>query len=221
MVLYCAQARWAVMVCEYGSCWKYFQQRCPVSKMCDNCQIQRRRVILARLHSKYEENIKSIQAVVLWTIGSNLKNTDKGRKTLAVHWKYFRARMNKKAEWDPLFRVVEAGSQGRYLHIHFLNNGFLSHPTVLGAWRDVTKNKSNVNFSDKKLPPKYAFRYAAKYLSKDASKFTFLGKFYGIRKMESVPECKEHGTTFIYHNTMEDKRGFMGQTTISQDEGFI
>ncbi len=217
MVLYCARGQWTVIRCLAGICYRYIQQRCPVIRMCDNCSIQRRMVILARLHSVYRENRKFIKGIVLWTIGTKLKNTVDGRKTLSEFWKYFRSRMNKKAEWEPLFRVVEAGSKGKRLHIHFLNNGFLSHKIVLQAWREVTRENSNVNFSDHSLPPEYALRYAAKYLSKDASKYSFLGIFYGKSQSRSGSGCNAHGEPFIYYQSIEDKKGLVGQKNIENE----
>ncbi len=186
-----------------------------MSHMCDNCGIHRRMVILAKLYSRYNEpGSKSIRSIVMWTIGTSLKNTDVGRKTLSAYWKYFRARMNKKADWDPLFRVVEIGTKGKRLHIHFLNSGYLLQHDVLTAWREVTRENSNVEFSKRDMPAKYAFRYVAKYLSKDASKYTFLGKWYGKRKNLNKSECFEHGESFIYYQSVEDKKGMVGQTTI-------
>ncbi len=221
MVLYCGRGEYIVLSCSEG-CFRYFVKRCPVSRMCINCGIQRRNVLLARLHSVYNENRKSIRTIVLWTIGTNMQKSPENLKTLSIYWKYFRARMNKGAEWNPLFRVVETGSRGKRLHIHFLNNGFLSHKAVLRAWREVTRQNSNVNFTDKNLPPKYALRYAAKYLTKDASKFTFLGLWYGQKEkyIRDAEDC-EHGRSFIYYNTMYDKTGIVGQKSISDYEGYI
>ncbi len=213
MVLYCARGTWIVLSCLNG-CWKYIQAKCPVSRMCDNCSISRRATILARLYSSYDLNPKSIKTIVLWTIGTDLKSDVESRKKLAIFWKYFRARMNKNAKWSPLFRVVEAGSRGGRLHIHFLNNGYLSHKFVIKAWREVTRSNANVNFSNKAMSPKYAIRYAAKYLTKDMSKFTFLGAWYGRQENNYDPGYCKHGDTLIYYNTMVDKTGIVGQSSI-------
>lgn len=215
MVKYCARAQWIVLSCRYG-CWKYIIEKCPVSRMCDNCSIRRRNVILARLYSRYDETKESIPSIVLWTIGTNLKDSEKSLKILSEFWKYFRARMNKNAKWSPLFRVVEAGTRGGYLHIHFLNNGYLSHKFVMKAWREVTRTRANVNYSEKGMSPKHAIRYAAKYLTKDLSKYTFLGIWYGRDKNKfEAGEC-EHGVTLKYWNIMDDSSGLMGQTNVEE-----
>ncbi len=214
MVEYCARAKYTILRACWDGCWKEITNRCPVSKMCFNCSIWRRNVILARLYSVYEETKESIQDIVLWTIGTELENTLDGRKKLSEYWKYFRARMNKKAEWNPLFRVVEYGSRGKRLHIHFLNNGFLKHKNVLHAWREVTNSKTNVNFSKKAMPPEMAIRYAGKYLTKDLSKFTFLGDWYGQKKQEYNLEPCEHGVPYSFYNVITDYQGIKGQTTI-------
>ncbi len=219
MVKYCARGKYLVIKCLNG-CWKYIPQRCPVSEMCFNCSIQRRSVILARLYSKYSETSKSIQGIVLWTLGTDLKNTSEGRKLLSNHWKYFRARMNKLADWNPLFRVVETGSKGRYLHIHYLNNGFMKHADVLRAWREVTGKSTNVNFSRKNMDPKIAIRYAGKYMTKDASKFSFLGLWYGRKESTYIPEPCIHGDYLNFYNTIVDSEGHIGQMSIIDGKPF-
>ncbi len=213
MVSYCARGVYVVLACQNG-CWKYIPQRCPVLRMCFNCSIYRRRVLLARLYGQYDKTKKSILSIVLWTLGTDLRNDSQGRSYLASYWKYFRARMNKKAEWSPLFRVVETGSKGFRLHIHFLNNGYLKHKDVLRAWREVTAKKTNVNFSKKSLAPKIAIRYAAKYLTKDASKFSFLGLWYGRKEKTYIPKPCKHDEYLSFYNTIIDSEGYIGQSAM-------
>ncbi len=205
MVLYCIRAEYVALRCWDG-CYKYVMLRCPVKAMCINCGKFRKKKIYSMLMQRYSECQETISDIVLWTLGTPHRSNPESRKQLSAYWKYFRARMNKKAEWSPLFRVVETGSRGQRLHIHFINEGYLKHGDVLRAWREVTNNKSNVNYSKKgNLEGKVALGYVTKYLTKDASKYSFLGKLYKVNlKDREKPTCDRHGHYYEYYNVVQN-----------------
>ncbi len=138
------------------------------------------------------------EAVIMWTIGTSLVDSPENRKILSSYWKYFRMRMNTRGKWNPIFRVVEAGSKGNRLHIHFLNVGKLLHSDVLTTWRRITREKSNVQFAkrDETAKPVY---YVMKYLTKDKSTYSILGALRKIKFEKREPKvCSNHALPFEY-----------------------
>ncbi len=103
--------------------------------------------------------------------------------------------------WKPLVYVIEIGTKG-YLHIHFINEGFLLHSplpglmdkSVIEHWRELTGEDGNVHFKGKRSDPKKAFYYLAKYIGKQMKEYrtySYLGRLYKTKMKKSDPfRCK-------------------------------
>ena len=106
--------------------------------------------------------------------------------------------MNTRGDWSPIFRVVESGSRGKRLHIHFLNVGKLKFDIVKNAWRALTQENSNVNFS-KVTGSNTPVYYVMKYLTKSQAKYSFLGVLRRIKLEERENEvCNNHALPWQY-----------------------
>ena len=166
---------------------------------CEYCRIRRSRQFLAKFYQRAEISGIDPKNGYMWTLGTSSKYVREydwdakqyydNVSDVIEPWKLFRKRMNLEGAWSPLVYVVEAGSKGNRLHIHFLNEGVLSHKTVVRTWRSVTKEKSNVNYVKHSN-----IGYLAKYTSKSLIRYHWLGKLYKakIPKHESFcAECEQ------------------------------
>jgi len=107
--------------------------------------------------------------------------------------------MDNYSDWMPIFRVVETGLTGGRLHIHFIATRFLEHEVVLEAWRSATGEKSNVNFSYiEGAETEDILGYLLKYLTKEGSRYSWLGRFYKAGEGERLPQCCEHGRAWEF-----------------------
>lgn len=126
-------------------------------------------------------DITGADRLYMWSLGTSLKDTRINRKLLMRRWRDFTKRMWHCEEWNPVFRVVEVGRRG-FLHIHCVTTSFTEHAIVLRTWRSLTKEKSNVHVSGYKgvLDPRRLARYLMKYLTKESSKYHWLGSFRSL-----------------------------------------
>ncbi len=71
--------------------------------------------------------------------------------------------------YDPYAYCIEEGTKGFRLHAHIIFGDYLPHGLVLDLWRNITGEKSNVNFVRSRKNSIYgAVNYISKYLSKDS-----------------------------------------------------
>ncbi len=214
----CLRGRWITLICGDFVCGFQIPMRCPVSNLCPPCGKQRRSVITAKILQRHNMTTYQIPPQLnLWTLGTSLHQSgEDSMKLIAQYWKYFRMRMNLKKAWKPLFRVVESGSKSGYLHIHFINNGYLDHSFVMKIWRDITKEPGNVNYSKKSIDPKLAIFYLTKYLTKSMAKYSVLGE-WRKQKLPEFPKrvCKEHELPYEYYVSIE---GWYGANQQSLDD---
>lgn len=97
-------------------------------------------------------------------------------------------RWNSSFNWSPLLYSIEAGKNGR-MHVHMLFEGYHPFDTMKLEWRKITGEDSNVNYSYKpEIEPKYAFKYASKYLYKEGGKKSW----YWMGRMRNHPKSKTY-----------------------------
>lgn len=142
------------------------------------------------------------KSVSMWTLGTNIKYLyasdaygepfDNTYRIMSF-WQKFNTRMKVYSKrsgsfrWNPLFYVIEAGSEGNYLHIHLLVDCFLPHDYIRKQWSSVTGIPNpNVNF----LTPLINLGYVAKYTSKGALTYRFLKQLYKMKLSKKDTSCK-------------------------------
>lgn len=186
-----------------GCCTVEVIQRCRKAAKCEICQSLWIRGLYGKFCTRKRRSGHAADKAILWTLGTSCRDTEHGRALLGESWRLFRMRMDNYTDWSPIFRVVETGSKGGRLHIHFVETAYLEHETVLEAWRSVTGESANVNFSyiygegsensfDDILP------YLLKYLLKDGSKYSWLGAFYKAGAGVRPGAVCEHGKTWEF-----------------------
>ncbi len=170
--------------------WRGVTSRC---KDCYNCRLHISGKVTAKSMSKFKKLKRD--RVYLWTFGTSLivGNMDK----LAVFWRKFTQRyaMKRKrtgVKYDPLFRVFEAGSKGRRLHVHAIFGDYFDHAEALKVWRSITGEKSNVQYVSKPMyaNPVNAFFYCAKYAVKGGSKYSYMGAMLKVPFGKYEPPVK-------------------------------
>lgn len=141
--------------------------------------------------------------ISMWTFGTNVDYeyyydyiTEKWIDNLSdiiIPWQKFstRAKVYLKRSgatytWTPLFYVVESGSSGGKLHIHALVFGFFSHTWALEQWRDIIGYNANVHYT----PSFNNIGYLAKYTSKGALTYRFMGPLYKIKLPDKDKSCR-------------------------------
>lgn len=189
-------------------------QRC---KKCESCLAIKRWVFYKKVFARFLANCSSVFNVVLWTFGTSLvKKPYFYEKRVRVHhktgknviwtkriddhnmymfksmWHTFtdrmRARKAKGLIWNPLMYSIEVGKSNR-IHAHLIVSGRLDFQIAIDAWRKVTQEKSNVNYSAKSYDPKFAFKYLAKYLYKPeggTKDWYYMGDM--TKKFEYIPD---------------------------------
>ena len=126
--------------------------------------------------------------------------------------KVYSKRYSKLGTWNPFFYVIENGSSGNKLHIHLLARGYIKHSCeywdkksplyhldgqcftkcVTCLWRSITGKNTNINFIQnlKKIG------YIAKYTSKGALGYRFLGELYKTKLDKHDSSCKKCNSDF-------------------------
>lgn len=177
-----------------GCCMIEVLQRCRKADNCGLCQSMWIRGLYRKFYTRKRRSDETVEQAILWTLGTSSDATDDGRALLADSWRLFRMWMDNYSDWKPIFRVVETGAKGGKLHIHFIATRYLEHEVVLEAWRTAIGEKANVNFS---YIPGYdgenILGYLLKYLTKEDSKYSWLGTFYKAGEGEKERRFCEHG----------------------------
>lgn len=123
---------------------------------CTNCMQLRKNHFVQQALLRYTENSFKKNELVLWTLGTNLDDTEMNRFWIKLWWKVFRKSICKlnmldyeDQSWQPLVYVIEVGSQGGKLHVHFINNGVkLDQIEVKSLWSWITDVENpNASFS--------------------------------------------------------------------------
>ncbi len=161
-------------------------ERHPKSVHCKWCDMLR----LVQIQEEFLWRLDNCGEVVdhlnMWSLGSSLKASQLNEKVIIRDWHLFRARMAKRGNWKPVFRILEKGRRG-YLHIHFVSLVFIEHAVVMDAWRSVRGETANVHVSGQKgaQDPARMCRYLMKYLTKENTSYRWLGPFYGLHRARS------------------------------------
>ena len=120
-------------------------------KQCEGCEIWRIRSIRAQVFNRIAQNKLKKQEGLLWTFGTNLKYTSDNYKVFRRYW-------TKLVDWIRhtypsfvlYFRVFEAGTKGKRLHVHFVSNIWSTREDfvrIRQKWSEITSiPKPNVNF---------------------------------------------------------------------------
>lgn len=120
-------------------------------KQCEGCEVWRIRSIRAQVFNRIAQNDLKKQEGLLWTFGTNLKYTSENYKVFRRYW-------TKLVDWIRhtypsfvlYFRVFEAGTKGKRLHVHFVSNIWSKKEDfgrIRRKWSEITSIKSpNVNF---------------------------------------------------------------------------
>ena len=141
-----------------------------------------------RVHSITREFIRRldlcedrITRLNMWSLGTSLVDNTYNRKVI-LHWfRLFALAMRGTRNWRPVFRVLESGRR-HLLHFHVIVPWYVDHSIVLGRWRALTGELSNVHVSGgpKYLEPRFLCKYLLKYLGKVTSTYRWMGPFYGM-----------------------------------------
>ena len=180
-------------------CYWMVVRRCRKAANCDYCKNTWKRGLEYKFYLRFRASGVIVRYPVLWTLGTNYDADDDGRGLLREQWNKFRQWMDKHTDWKPIFRVVETGSKGGRLHIHFISIDYIEHELVTSIWRGCTNLKANINFirfgdSDLNL----AFQYMLKYLTKDKSLYSWMGPFYNVDVRRTRRKLCEHGNKYEY-----------------------
>lgn len=159
---------------------KYHHERHSVG-VCPWCDFIRVDNICQEFLRRLEVSDHVEDEIIMWSLGTSLKDSKFNRKVLIERWRIFSRRMDRCEDWTPIFRVVEAGRRG-YLHLHVAVLGFASHAHVTSTWRSSTGEASNVNFSRSSggADTPTLVRYLVKYMAKKGSTYRWMGPFYGL-----------------------------------------
>jgi len=223
----CSSREWIVLKGKCRkNCLKFVQRKCKLNDLCKTCRIDRRDAIYAKLFFKMDKSTVG-NDLRLWTLGTNWRYGGTGSynyKRIQYCWRVLRALYRTNIEWAPVFRVTETGSSGGYLHIHFLQHGFLHHGDLLREWSRITEIKNpNVRFSSKKGDSKKAINYLVKYMTKGSFnknksfqsmnfvKYSWLGEWYKIKFDEFDPEQCHHGNGWIKNKFVIDYTGLLSK----------
>lgn len=189
--------------CERGS-WTKFPVRCRLYEVCDPCRRWRVRKIVAKALSRYENLQTKPKTVTMWTFGTSVEDTPIGRKEVSLIWKTFThrlrtnlARRGIKGGTGINMWTLEAGTKGKRLHIHAIVFGFRPHALYLDAWRSITGEASNVNYTSRRGKPNGAFRYIAKYAGKNAGRYYFSGGLLASKEAEAIKKRCTCGSDFV------------------------
>lgn len=178
-------------------CGRVVPRRCPRWRGCPLCEARWIRALYGKFFGRVEQSGVALDRAIMWTLGTSLKDSPENRRILARYWTRFRKHMNKYQQWDPVFRVVEAGSKGKRLHIHLVLVSQTTHAIVLKQWRKITGERSNVNFT----APVHSghlglLRYLLKYLTKQGTRYYWLGALYNAHPEPYDGVVCEHGNHY-------------------------
>ncbi len=174
-------------------------------RKCPGCFEHRKRLWVAKLLWRFENNGNKVRRVYFWTLGTNRAWSSKNIEWIMSCWTKFRKRVNNNqsrkkwfGRWKPLLYVVEEGSKGRKLHVHVVASGFLRQDQGRLLWDEITET-TNTNFGYS--PPQswhtpiMAMIYLSKYLSKNMKNWYWMGVM-----LKKVPK-----KTFYCNQVMFDK----------------
>ncbi len=174
--------------------------RCPKAANCGICQSLWIKGLYRKFYTRKRRSGDIVEQAILWSLGSSKLDTEHERAALGDSWKRFRMWMDNYSNWKPIFRVVETGSKGGRLHIHFIATRYLDHEVVLEAWRNAIGERANVNFSY--IPhsddTSSILNYLLKYLTKETSRYSWLGAFYKAGEGEKIEAVCEHGKSWEF-----------------------
>lgn len=187
---------------------------------CEYCVTKRRKTIIAKAMDRYKSIMRPRDKLILWTVGTSLSDSPGNRLKIARYWKLLGSRMRTyssrgKTNFSPLMNALEKGTRGGKLHYHFIARSFMSQSFLKKQWRNITGEKSNVNFKAKKRvygrTAIKAFAYLAKYCSKDGLPYYWMGDLLKVKvdKWISSRTCK-----IFFSLTMEDGWHSMTQTKV-------
>lgn len=201
---------WIALKPFQDNCYKYVVKKHSKSARCLLCMELWTKQFYFKFFYKLDvwSQSNELNELYLWTVGTSLDDTPVNRKRINYFWTKFRARMNKYTSWEPIFKVTERGSTGRKLHIHFLSVNKITHRVVLRHWRQVVREKANVNFSGySSVNVNKALFYLTKYLLKDNSRYSWLGPFYKIHIPKLLPSECAHSFRFQYYTQINNWDG--------------
>lgn len=181
-------------------------------KKCYNCKMNRSSKIVARSMSKFKQ--LKVKSVFLWTFGTSLDDTPSNILKIKSYWRKFTQRfamkkLRKGISYFPLFKVIEAGTKGRKLHIHAIFAKFFEHSPeflksegickkscvhALCTWRQITGENSNVQYQGNRYSkPVTAFFYCVKYAVKENSSYSYLGEMLKVPFRDKDWKFKDSG----------------------------
>ncbi len=162
-----------------------------------------------------------IRDVAFGTLGTNLKDSALNRLQVEEWWQLIRKYLNKNTDWSPLFRVVEKGSKGGYLHIHFLYQNYVNQGWLKVQWARTTKIKDpHVDLrrvQKKHVNIVHTLWYTTKYVTKESSKYSWLGEFYG-KYSRDKPDKDADAPEWRFWNIVE---GIPETVPSTLDKGYI
>lgn len=161
-----------------------FDMRC---RKCVPCFHHKKRMWVAKLIDRFDQNCSNVKQVYLWTLGTNWGWSDDNMGRLKRAWVLFRKRVNInqkrrvwRGRWKPLVYVIEEGKAG-FLHIHVVVHGRLDQSVGRALWSELTGiEEPNFGYSPpKRRSPIAGMIYLAKYLSKGIYNWYWLGDMRG------------------------------------------
>ncbi len=187
------------MLDELDHIYSYVHQRHKKSDNCVWCELVRLRRIQNDFQFRLSHCGETVTHLSLWSLGTSLKDTPTNRKILLRWWGLFRMRMNRSKTWSPVFRVVEAGRR-HLIHMHFVDIGYIDHSEVLKVWRSLTGEKSNVHVSGSGYGKDSSklVKYLCKYLTKQTTRYAFMGPFRAIKGILEDMEVKDRDEVLHY-----------------------
>lgn len=121
---------------------------------------------------KWQDNVSEI--ITLWQKFTTRLKVNRKRKGIPFRPLVYVVEAGKPCRYSPCVDFLgDCEKHGNKLHIHFLHQGKLLHKYVIGIWRELTGENTNVNYSRI-----HSIGYLAKYISKSLLRFSFLGEFY-------------------------------------------
>lgn len=198
------------LLCRSCGGFHYVKKRCSIKGgLCEDCQAFRGKVFIAKCMTR-AEFYGTFRNIQLWTLGTSLIDSSENREKIYSWWRKYSMKINvysrrTNQRYRPLVYIVEAGSEGTRLHIHFLHKGFLSHGFVKDIWRATTKENSNVNFSAEKSKAIKAIAYLSKYIGKSLSRYYWLGEWRKNPPNEFISICKHCSAerSLKYYDTVD------------------
>ncbi len=207
---------WIRFGTEFDNCQKIIMVRHPKQAGCFLCvDLWRKRFYVNFM--KRAHNVRTLNNISFWTLGTSLIDSKANRIAIQYLWNKFRASMNKYSNWEPVVKVVESGSIGKRLHIHFLSLNWIKHEIVLRHWRRITQERANVHVLKIVNNVRTQLNYLIKYVSKDTGRYSWLGQFRMKAQKENqstMHQC-EHGAEYIYDGLIYQWDGMRDESLYS------